>query len=189
MDKEMSNKTEQNPDAVSNLIHHARREFLALGYIPLHQEQEDGPNKWIQQNIMDLLELFSKQGHSGMSAPYCVNLFQKLAMYQPLCPLTGSDDEWNDIGGQTKQNNRCSSVFKEGIAPAYDIDAVQYKGPNGSVYSGGHGRCWIEFPYTPHVETVLVDWNGETIEPDEWKRLQAEFQAKANADAEHGEEK
>ena len=39
---------------MSNFINHAKREFLAVGYIPLDQDQEDGPNKWIQENILEL---------------------------------------------------------------------------------------------------------------------------------------
>lgn len=54
---------------------HAEREFRALGYKPV--DQEEGPNKWIQENVMELLEVFSKQGHSGMSAPVCVRYFEK----------------------------------------------------------------------------------------------------------------
>jgi len=32
---------------MSNLIEHAKREFLKLGYLPI-EECEDDPNKWIQ---------------------------------------------------------------------------------------------------------------------------------------------
>ena len=70
---------------------HAEREFRALGYKPV--DQEEGPNKWIQENVMELLEVFSKQGHSGMSAPVCVRYFEKLALLEPLSPLTGEDWE------------------------------------------------------------------------------------------------
>ena len=48
---------------MSNLVKHAKQEFLRAGYIPLDQKQEDGPNKWIQKDVLDLLELFSKQAH------------------------------------------------------------------------------------------------------------------------------
>ena len=81
---------------MSNLIEHAKREFLAAGYKPVGEE-EDGPNKWIQENILELLSVFSKQGHSGFSVPYCIDVFTKLAKFEPLCPLTGSDDEWSEV--------------------------------------------------------------------------------------------
>jgi hypothetical protein len=53
---------------MSNLIDHAKREFLALGYEPV-EDAKDDPNKWIQENILELLKVFSEQGHSGSSAP------------------------------------------------------------------------------------------------------------------------
>ena len=45
-----------------NTVRHAEREFVAAGYTPLDQEQEDGPNKWIQENVLELLEVFARQG-------------------------------------------------------------------------------------------------------------------------------
>ena len=77
---------------------HAEREFVAAGYTPLDQEKEDGPNKWIQENVLELLEVFARQGHSGFSAPYAIETFRKLALHEPLVPLSGADDEWNEVG-------------------------------------------------------------------------------------------
>lgn len=62
---------------------------------------------------------FSKQGHSGMSAEITLDLIRKLCSHQPISPLTGEDDEWNDsefdCGGHSYhlQNKRNSHVFKE----------------------------------------------------------------------------
>ena len=110
---------------MSNLIKHAKREFEILGYIPLEQEQENGPNKWIQENVLELLEVFSKQGHSGSSAPFCVGYFEKLAMFKPLSPIKCDDAEWHEVGGNTYQNIRLSSVFKEGKDGwPYYLDAI-----------------------------------------------------------------
>ena len=71
---------------------------------------EDGPDKWIAKNVIELIKVFSKQGHSGTSAPYCIQLFAHLASYKPLGPLTGEDDEWHMIDDNTWQNKRCSHV-------------------------------------------------------------------------------
>ena len=75
---------------MSNLIEHAKRELKLAGYIPLDQEQEDGPNKWIQENILELLKVFSEQRHSGASASYAINLFKELASFGILTPITKS---------------------------------------------------------------------------------------------------
>ena len=144
---------------MSNLLEHAKREFEAIGYKPI-DEEEDGPNKWIQENILELLKVFSEQGHSGFSAPYCVGMFKKLAMFEPLAPLQGTDDEWVDVGeemGRTQfQNKRCSHVFKDGDGKAYDIDGKIFREPDGGCYTSGDSRVFIKFPYIPKVEYVNV---------------------------------
>ena len=47
--------------------------------------------------VMALIKVFSEQEHSGMSAGVCTDLFAELAQFNPLTPLTGEDDEWDDI--------------------------------------------------------------------------------------------
>lgn len=143
-----------------NTVRHAEREFLAAGYIPLDQEQEDGPNKWIQENVLELLEVFSRQGHSGFSAPYAVDVFRKLAMHEPLVPLSGADDEWNEVGEGVFQNNRCSHVFKDKDrfnGQAYDINGRIFREPDGACYTSGDSCVPVTFPYTPKREYVDVD--------------------------------
>ena len=140
---------------MSNLKEHAKREFKAMGYKPV-SESEDDPNKWIQENVIELLEVFSKQGHSGSSAPFCVGYFEKLAMFKPLCPLKGTDDEWIECGSGVFQNNRCSHVFKD-ESGAYDIQGKIFREPNGTCYTGSDSRVYITFPYTPKSEYVDVE--------------------------------
>ena len=159
-----------------NLIEHAKNEFKSAGYIPLDQEQEDGPNKWIQENILELLEVFGNQGHSGTSASYCIDMFKKLANYEPICPLTGEDDEWTclDYGfnGPAYQNKRCSHVFKDKDGKAYDIDGYifwhwveipldegeeDYPGIRKSYFGSNYSKRLIEFPYVPKKEYIAVE--------------------------------
>lgn len=144
---------------MSNLEEHAKRELLALGYDP--NEKQDDPNKWIQDNILELIRVFAKQDHSGSSAPYCVNLFSKLAMFEPACPLTGEDSEWNEVGadgenGVLYQNNRCSHVFKNDKG-AYDTDGKIFREPNGCCYTSFASHVPVTFPYTPKREYVDVE--------------------------------
>ena len=143
-----------------NTVRHAEREFVAAGYTPLDQEQEDGPNKWIQENVLELLEVFARQGHSGFSAPYAVEMFRKLALHEPLVPLSGADDEWNEVGDGVFQNNRCSHVFKDKDrfnGQAYDIDGRIFREPDGGCYTSSDSCVPVTFPYTPKREYVDVD--------------------------------
>jgi hypothetical protein len=144
---------------MSNLIEHAKREFKAIGYIPLDQEQEDGPNKWIQENLIELLEVFSKQGHSGFSAGYCINAFNKLARFEPLASLTGEDWEWQEVGTGTWQNIRCGRVFKNAEGRAYDIDGKIFRERDGCCFTNKNSHVYIDFPYTPKSEYIDVPHN------------------------------
>lgn len=146
---------------MSNLKTHAEIELQAIGY--KLDETEEGPNKWIVENILELLEVFSKQGHSGSSAPYCIDLFTKLARFEPLCPLTGEDSEWVNVveysgsgADPVWQNKRCSHVFKGPDGRAYDIDGRVFVEPNGNAYTNFDSRVYVTFPYTPKTEYVQV---------------------------------
>lgn len=139
------------PKESSNTELHAIREFKAAGYLPT-EECEDGPDKWIQESVLELIRVFSAQGHSGFSAPYCVETFRKLALHEPLVPLSGDADEWVDTGDGVFQNNRCSRVFKDSECfngQAYDIQGTIFREPNGCCYTNSASRVPITFPYSP----------------------------------------
>ena len=75
--------------------------------------------KQINDDIIEIVKSFSKQGHSGFSASYALNIIKKLLNWKPILPLTGEDDEWKDCGyfdregNRVFQNRRCSAVFKD----------------------------------------------------------------------------
>jgi len=153
----------------SSLIYHAEQELKALGY-DLNQKEED-PNKWICENVLELLEVFSSQGHSGTSAPYCINMFSKLANYKPLSPITCVDSEWIDQGNDVFQNNRCSAVFKKGKdGKPYYLDAIVWRTQGGSTWSGTAeeitSRQYIRLPFTP--KTFYIDVIEEEVSKDNW---------------------
>lgn len=132
-----------------SLIEHAKREFKLAGYTPLDQEQPDDPDKWIQENVLELLKVFSKQGHSGFSASYCIRCFTELASFRILTPLTGNDDEWTLVAKDLYQNNRCPHIFKQD-GNAYNIDGKVFSDDNGSTwYTNAQSRTPVIFPYVP----------------------------------------
>lgn len=140
-----------------NLIAHAKRELAAVGY-DAGQSEED-PDKWIQQNLLDLLRVMSMQGHSGFSASYLVTTFAELARHQPLCPLTGADEEWFHHGDGVYQNKRCGHVFKQPDVfdgQAYDLDGRIFREPSGATFTSRDSIVPITFPYTPKREYVDV---------------------------------
>lgn len=142
---------------MSNMTEWAEQELRRAGYDI--NDPEDGPNRWLAEGTLALLKVFSEQGHSGMSAPHAIALFEKLASWKPIAPLTGADDEWVDVGEDTWQNRRDSTVFKGKDGQAYDIDGRVFWGwysapdidegkPYKSYFTSYDSRVNVEFPWT-----------------------------------------
>jgi hypothetical protein len=142
---------------MSNMLKWAEEELRYVGYDV--NDPEDGPNRWLAEGTLELLKVFAEQGHSGMSAPYAVSLFEKLAMWKPIAPLTGEDDEWMEVGTGVWQNRRNSAVFKGEDGQAYWIDGrvfwEWYSAPDiddGKPYkltfTSRGSRVNITFPWT-----------------------------------------
>lgn len=145
------------------LHQHALMEFRAAGWTDENGKFKDEMQQAICEHVLKLLDVFSDEGHSGSSAPYALNLFEKLAMFKPIVPLTGEDWEWIDHG-YCKQNKRCSRVFIQSDrfdGQPYDIEAVVFYDWYTSEETGerfkSHYTCGdshqpITFPYTPKTE-------------------------------------
>lgn len=133
----------------SNYVKHCRRE-LASWF------QDEGPNRWMAEHMVRMLQLFAVEGHSGSSAPFAVAVFKELAMFKPWGPLTGADDEWAEPhdGEGTQQNKRCGHVFRQADGRAYDSQGRVFRDPDGGCYTNFDSRVYIEFPYTPKTEYV-----------------------------------
>ena len=71
----------------------------------------------IGKAVMELVEVFEKQGHSGFSASMVIELFEKLASFKPLSAITSDADEWDDVsemsGQPMWQNKRDSRAFSK----------------------------------------------------------------------------
>lgn len=94
----------------SNLCQHAIKELKLAGY----DKDEDGPNAWMYQQVLETLAVFSSHDNSGISAHFEINLVQKLCNFDVISPLRFTDDEWVQIHTNgTCQNIRKSNVFKE----------------------------------------------------------------------------
>jgi hypothetical protein len=144
---------------MSNLNKHAIAEFKAAGWLDDTGTYIDEMQGAICEHVLDLLRVFADEGHSGSTAPYTVNMFKKLAMFEPLVPLTGEDWEWHEVGNGVFQNIRCSRVFKQADrfnGQPYDLDGRVFREPNGSCYTSRESMVPITFPYTPKTEYVDV---------------------------------
>ena len=144
--------------------------------------------------ILALCEAFGKSGQSGGSAPYTATAIskavKKLLLQEPICPVTGIDDEWVDVaelneGVTLYQNKRCSGLFKESNGRCWYVDAIIKKTQNGTTWSGnfwlskedyltgdkskiiGSAQYVKSFPFEP--KTFYIDVIEEEVAPDDWE--------------------
>ena len=125
--------------------------------------------KVVTNDVLQIINTFVQQQHSGFSANYMLNILDRLLRYKPLTALTGEDDEWEDCskyGMQDMQNKRCTSVFKRLDGTAYWVE--------GKIFSEDGGKSWytskdssvdITFPFDVpmHSENVYVEPSTENI--------------------------
>jgi hypothetical protein len=153
---------------MSNYHKHALEEFRAAKWLDDNGNYCDEMQEAICKHILKLLDVFGEEGHSGSTAPYTINLFSKLAAFEPVVPITGEDWEWVEVSTGVYQNKRCSHVFKQPDrfnGQAYDIDGRVFwewakSSIDGTIYksyfTGGESHVPITFPYTPKREYVFV---------------------------------
>lgn len=158
-----------------SLESHALTEFRAAGWVDENGKYQDEMQELICTQLLELLKLFGDHGHSGTSAPYALRLFDRLAKFEPIAPLTGEDWEWNDVsrygpGGPVFQNRRASHVFKDD-AGAYDINGKVFwewagtkEEPYKSYYTSFESRVPVTFPYTP-PEKPIYEYRYSDAEP------------------------
>ena len=115
---------------MSKLLEHARSELKLAGYdidAPDKEEfesDEDYGNA-CAKNAYKMLEIFASEGHSGFSAQATLLLFNRLANFKNITPLTNNPDEWLEVScGDVKsyQSKRCASCFSDdNLKTYYDI--------------------------------------------------------------------
>ena len=128
---------------MSNLVDYAKDELKIIGMI----DSGEAYNDLAAKAILDLIELFDSQCHSGFSAPYGINAFSRLAMFKPLSLLTGEDDEWNDVEDGLLQNKRYYAVFKDKDDTAYNIEGKVFTDDGEIWYRCKDSKVNVTFPY------------------------------------------
>lgn len=122
---------------MSNLIEFADGELDRI------TKDSEGIQDVMNSNVLDIVRIFSEQGHSGFSASYAIAQIRRLLDWKPLTPLTGEEDEWNG-----RQNTRYSAVFRNEDGTAYNIE--------GKIFTDNGGQSWyscresfvpVTFPY------------------------------------------
>lgn len=155
-------KNEECSEEATSLVKYAMDEMARLGWT---DEDTDPMQKEMVKCVLELMNVFDSQGHSGFSAPYCLKLFNRLANWKPISPLTGEDDEWKEVWGDTNlyQNKRYSAVFKDkSTGRTYDCEGKVFTKDNGKTWYGCRDSSVdIIFPYTVPDEPEEVYLESE----------------------------
>ena len=119
--------------------------------------------KAVNDDILDIIKLFSSQGHSGFSAGYSLNILKRLLDYKPLSAITGDEDEWEQLNYSPDlayQNKRCTSLFRDEDGKVYHVEASIFSDDNGHTwYNCKESREYVELPYEVPAkpECVIID--------------------------------
>lgn len=84
---------------MSKLLQHVKTELERAG-LKGPTGEYDG---MIYEAVVGLAEVFTKQGHSGGSAAQTLAIFNRVANWENLLPLTSNPDEWQDCAGMGGQ--------------------------------------------------------------------------------------
>lgn len=102
---------------MSNLTDHARRELEIAGLF-----ESDVYGTMIGDAVMELIEAFDKQDHSGASAHYVLTAFAEVAAFRTLSPLTNNPDEWMEFAEGKWQSRRNPGAFSNDGGKTYTLN-------------------------------------------------------------------
>ena len=110
---------------MSNLVEHAKKELQLAGFF----DKDSDYDGMLGDAVLELIEVFAKQGHSGFSAMRTLYLFNEVADFKPLTPIGTTEGEWMDVTGTGGDNSpmwqnirRHSTFSRDGGKTWYDID-------------------------------------------------------------------
>ncbi len=131
MKKQFGNTPQLPSSENSELINHAKKELSIAGYnidvdIDSINSDTDYANM-IAKGALELINVFSNQNHSGMSAGLVLQLFNKLVNFENLSDITSNPDEWTDVSDISReplwQSKRNPSLFsKDGGKTWYNVN-------------------------------------------------------------------
>lgn len=151
-----------------SLVEFARQELEEAGYF---DREKDFYGGMTGKSVLELIECFSKQGHSGMSAGIVRQLFNKLANYNPITAILDTPESWMEVSQGTYQHKKLSGLFKNSIdGQAYYLDAIVFQGPEDydtftgtveDITSRQYVKSWPFIPKTFKIDLTKTDYDPE----------------------------
>lgn len=121
----------------SNLISHAEKELRLAGFC----DKDSDYGGMLSQAVLRMVYVFAAEGHSGFSANYTLQLFNEVARFRTLTPISSDPSEWRQVGPNDWQNIRDSRCFSaDGGKTWYNYEDCQYvvKDENGATFTTSH---------------------------------------------------
>ena len=136
-----------------NLTDYAYSQLDKAGLFDLDSDYEG----MIGKVVMELIELFSNQGHSGFSASWVTDIFNKLSRFKPIVPIDNpmmleeyrDCSEYMDISkGQFLQSTILSNMFSEDKGKSWYILLPKYnKDKDGNSFCTYYRKYIEKFPF------------------------------------------
>jgi hypothetical protein len=127
----------------SRYLEYAKDEMKGAG---LYDEDADYGDM-LPKAVLRLLSIHAIESHSGGSHAMTSSIFKQVSNFRPLLPLTGHETEWNEVGPDTWQNRRCSTIFRDKNGNAHNIEGKIFEEPDGSRYTSRDSHVPINFPW------------------------------------------
>ena len=125
-------------------------EFAKWQLNKLLEKCTDEDSKIMQEmmnnDVLELLKVFSEQGHSGFSAPIATRLFYKLANHKLITEVEDNPDDWDENG----QHKYISSIFKRDDGTCYYMYGRLFAEPNSdNFFYNKASNVDVTFPIKP----------------------------------------
>lgn len=111
-----------------SLVKHAEREMKLAGL----DKEDSAYGGMIYNAVMKLIETHAAEGHSGGSHVTTMGVFERVANFKTLTPLTADPSEWMEVGNDKRgtcfQSLRQSTCFSyDGGKTFYDLEDPEQK--------------------------------------------------------------
>jgi hypothetical protein len=155
------------------LVAHAEKEIRKAGLF-----DEDGDyDGMIGDAVMELVDAFANQGHSGGSAHLTLDAFDRVVRFKQLTPITSDPSEWQDVteycdpDSPLWQSRRDPELFSnDGGQTWYNVDdgpddvIIDHDTTDATVWA----RSWIQtitkYPDIPTDEGTMIGWFANALQ-------------------------
>ena len=97
------------------LIEFAKHELEEAGLF----DKDSDYGGMLGEAVLELIDVFARQGHSGFSAGIVSDIFNKLSRYKPITPITNNPKDWNFVTDDTWQSRKQPDLFSNNNGKTY----------------------------------------------------------------------